>query len=171
MSHLSHVPVRFGEFNTVTSSGTQISTKHKIPCFAQQIPRFSWAVYSFSGGHFASMVTSHNLSFCVKIVCNQYESGRALFCEFMMCNRIFSNGNKTMDCIHSSGDTSQVHGYLIHSLWFTDSDTTGISKEPSFPNWVHCVTFMWLWLSSCLIMMVNESNLLSKPSSPTAGRL
>jgi hypothetical protein len=29
-----------------------------------------------------------------------------------------------LDHIHASGDTSQIHGYLIHSLRFKDSDTT-----------------------------------------------
>jgi hypothetical protein len=28
------------------------------------------------------------------------------------------------DYIHGSRDTSQVHEYLIHFLWFRDSDTT-----------------------------------------------
>ena len=29
-----------------------------------------------------------------------------------------------LDYIHGSGDNSHLHGYLIHSLWFKDSDTT-----------------------------------------------
>ncbi len=56
--------------------------------------------------------------------CGQYKSGRALFCEFPSCNRIFISGNKMLDYIGASGDTSQIHGYLIHSSWFMDCDAT-----------------------------------------------
>ena len=34
MSHLSHVPVRFGDFNTVTPASAHASTNHEIPCLA-----------------------------------------------------------------------------------------------------------------------------------------
>jgi hypothetical protein len=81
-SHLSHVPVRFGDFDTVTPSSAHASTNHEIPCLAQQVMRFGWAVYSFGGGHFASTITSGNLPFCIKLACDQYESERAMFREF-----------------------------------------------------------------------------------------
>jgi len=53
MSHLSHVPVRFGDFDTFTPASAHASTNHDIPCLVQQVMRFGWAVYSFGGGHFA----------------------------------------------------------------------------------------------------------------------
>jgi hypothetical protein len=37
MSHLSNIPVRVGDFDTVTPAGAHASTNHKIPCLAQQI--------------------------------------------------------------------------------------------------------------------------------------
>jgi hypothetical protein len=79
LTHLSHVSVRFGDFDTVTPADAHVSTNHKILSLAQQILQFSWAVYSFDGGHFVSTISSHNLPFCLKIACNQYESSRALF--------------------------------------------------------------------------------------------
>ncbi len=97
---------------------------HEFPCYAQQILRYSWAVYSFGGGHFPSTILSRSLPFCVKLACDQYDSGRALFREFTQCTQIFENGKDLLNHIRSSGDSSQVHGYLIHSLCFRDSDTT-----------------------------------------------
>jgi hypothetical protein len=47
-----------------------------------------------------------------------------MFWEFTSCMKIFSTGNKMLDYIHGSGDSSHLHGYLIHSLRFKDSDTT-----------------------------------------------
>jgi hypothetical protein len=124
ISHLSYVPVRFGDFDTITPAGAHASTNQKNPCLAQQILRFSWAVYSFGGGHFTSTVISWNLPFCVSLACDQYKSGRALFREFTSCNTIFASGTEMLDYIHGSKDTSQIHGYLIHSLCFKDSKTT-----------------------------------------------
>ena len=46
MSHLSH-------FDTFTPAIAHASTYHDIPCLAQQVMLFGWAVYSFGGGHFA----------------------------------------------------------------------------------------------------------------------
>ncbi len=124
MSHLSNVPVRFGDFYTVTPAGAHASNNHKIPCLAHQILQFSWVVYSFGGGHFASTIILRNLPFCVSLACNQYESGCALFQEFTSCDAIFASGTEMLDYIHGSGDTSQIHGYLIHSFCFKDSKTT-----------------------------------------------
>ena len=36
----------------------------------------------------------------------------------------FGSGNDLLHHIRASGDTLQIHGYLIHSLRFRDSDTT-----------------------------------------------
>jgi hypothetical protein len=97
LTHLSHIFVRFGDFDTVTPADAHVSTNQENPSLAQQILQFSWAVYSFGGGHFVSTILSHNLPFCVKIACNQYKSGRALFCEFTLCPRIFNSGNEMLD--------------------------------------------------------------------------
>jgi hypothetical protein len=113
LSHLSVNPVTFGEFSTVTLSDSHSLTNHEFPCYAQQVLCFSWAVYSFGGGHFAPTISTCSLPFCVKLACDQYDFGRALFREFL-------------HHICSSGDCSQIHGYLIHSLWFRGSDMTSL---------------------------------------------
>jgi hypothetical protein len=124
LTHLSHIPVWFGEFDTITPATAHASNNYNIPCFAQQVLQFSWAVYSFGGGHFALTISSRNLPFCVKIACDQYKSGGALFQEFTSCNRIFISRDEMLDYIRASGDTFQIHGYLIHASQFTDSDAT-----------------------------------------------
>jgi hypothetical protein len=124
LCHLSVNPITFGEFDTVTPSDGHASTNHEFRCYAQQVLRFSWAVYSFGGGHFASTIATRSLPFCVKLACNQYDFGRALFREFTQCTQIFEHGNDMLNRIRSSGDCSQIHGYLIHSLRFWDSDTS-----------------------------------------------
>jgi hypothetical protein len=124
LCHLSVNPITFGEFDTVSPSEGHASTNHEFLCYAQQVLRFSWAVYSFSGGHFASTILSRSLPFCVKLACNQYDFGRALFQEFTQCSQIFEHGKDMLNHIRSSGDCSQINGYLIHSLRFRDSDTT-----------------------------------------------
>jgi hypothetical protein len=70
------------------------------------------------------MIASRNLPFHVKLACDQYELGCSLFCEFTNCNDIFSSGNDLLHHILASGNSSQIHGYLIHSLNFKVSNTT-----------------------------------------------
>jgi len=124
-SHISNVPVHFGNFDSITPSNTpQALINHKIPTYAHQILNFNWAIYSFGGGHFASAILSPNLPFHVKLACDQYELGRTLFQEFTTCPNIFSSGNDLLHHIWVLGDSLQIHGYLIHSLHFKDSDTT-----------------------------------------------
>ena len=54
--------------------------------------------------------------FCIKLACDQYDFGRALFREFTQCTQIFENGKDLLNHICTYGDSSQIHGYLIHSL-------------------------------------------------------
>jgi hypothetical protein len=128
-SHLSNVSIRFGDFDSVTPADAHASNNHEIPCLAGQILRFRWAVYSFGGGHFSSTIISRNLPFCVSLACDQYKSGHALFREFTSCNTIFASGTEMLNYIRGSGDVSQIHGYLIHSLCFKDSETTSTFSQ------------------------------------------
>ena len=125
LSHLSNVPVCFGTFDRVTPMTSHVSSK-EIPTNAHRILQFNWAVYSFGGGHFILMVLSRNLPFQITLACDQYECGRALFCKFTSCPDIFGSGNDLLHHIRALGDTSEIHGYLIHSLRFRDSDTTSL---------------------------------------------
>ena len=124
LSHLSNTPIHFGEFEKVFPSSARSANNDDIPCYAQQILQFNWAVYSFNGGHFASTTKSRNLPFHVKLACDPYESGRSLFQEFTSCKQIFSSVTDLLNHIRASGDTSVIHGYLIHSNRYQTSETT-----------------------------------------------
>jgi hypothetical protein len=94
LCHLSNIPVKFDEFGLVTPSTSRSLNNSEFPCYALQILQFSWAVYTFQGGHFASTIQSRNLPFHVKLACNPFESGRSLFQEFASCRQVFGTANK-----------------------------------------------------------------------------
>jgi hypothetical protein len=86
---------------------------YEFPCYAQQ-----------EGGHFASTVQSQSLPFHVRLAYDPYESGQSLFQEFTSCRLIFNSATDLLNHIRASGDTSVIHGYLIHSPCFQTSKTT-----------------------------------------------
>ncbi len=124
LCHLSNIPVKFGDFGQVTPSTSRSLHNDKFPCHAMQVLQFSWGVYSFQGGHFASTIQDQNLPFHVKLACEPFESGRSIFQEFTSCLQVFSMANEMLNHIRSSGDTSLIHGHMIHSPHFRDSETT-----------------------------------------------
>ncbi len=91
-------------------------TKSPLPMLMSLlITRFlALSVYSFGCGHFVSAVSSHNLPCCVKLACNQYESGCAVYWKFTSCTQIFGSGINLLHHIHAPGDVSQIqiHGYI-----------------------------------------------------------
>ncbi len=124
LCHLSNNPIHFGKFEKAIPSLAHYANNNKIPCYAQQILQFSWAVDSFHGGHFALTIQSHNLPFHVKLACDPYESGRSLFQEFTSCKKIFNSATDLLNHIRASDDTSVIHGYLIHSNCYQTSKTS-----------------------------------------------
>jgi hypothetical protein len=65
--HLSNIPVTFGNFEKVTPQVAHALHNDEFPCYAQQILQFSWAVYSFHGGHVALTIQSKNLPFHIRL--------------------------------------------------------------------------------------------------------
>ncbi len=114
LCHLAHVPICFRDFENVMLSDAKKPSNHKIPAYAIRILQFNWAVYSLGGVHFALLISLHDYPFNVTLTCDNYKHGRALFCKFLPCPHLLSSGNKMLHHIRASGDTSQVHGYLIH---------------------------------------------------------
>jgi hypothetical protein len=124
LCHLSNIPVKFGNFGWVTPSTSHSLHNDEFPCYALQVLQISWAVYSFQEGHFASTIQSQNLPFHVKMACNPYKLGCSLFQEFTSCRQIFGIANDMLNHILALGDTSVVHGYMIHSPRFQNSNMT-----------------------------------------------
>jgi hypothetical protein len=124
---LSNVPVRFGTFDgNFPGHRTEARAllNSEFARYARQCSQFDWAVYSFSNGHFCSLILSHNLPFQIAITCNPYESGCTLFQEFATGARVFGSGNNLLNHIWASGEMSPIHGYLINSYQFQTSEVT-----------------------------------------------
>jgi hypothetical protein len=58
------------------------------------------------------------------MACNPYKSGRSLFQDITSCRQIFVTANNMLNHIRASGETSVVHGYMIHPPRFQNSNTT-----------------------------------------------
>jgi hypothetical protein len=124
---LLNVPVRLGTFDgDFPGHRTEAHAllNSEFACFAHQCLQFDWAVYSFSNGHFCSSILRRNLPFQATFACNLYESGRALFQEFVTGAHVFSSGNELLNHVRASGETSPIHGYLINSYQFQISKIT-----------------------------------------------
>ncbi len=125
-THLSIVPIRFGEFDGAHPWPRQAARtllNSEFACYALQTQRFDWAVYSFLNGHFSLAILSYNLLFNICLVCDPYESGRALFQEFATSAKVFNSRNDLLNHIRASGDTLVVHGYLVNSYRFRTTST------------------------------------------------
>ena len=96
----------------------------EFPVLAFRVACFSWAIYSFNSGHFASTISTRNLLFAVSLACNPYAYGRALFAEFTGCQFILPSAAALLDHICGSGEPGLINGYLIHSHCYQTSEPT-----------------------------------------------
>jgi hypothetical protein len=96
----------------------------EFPALTFQVACFSWAVYSFNSGHFASTISKRNLLFDILLVCDPYAYGSALFNKFTGCQCIFPSMATLLNHIRGSGDQSLLNGYLIHSHCYQTSEPT-----------------------------------------------
>jgi hypothetical protein len=126
-THLSNVPIQFGECNPSLLNSDQPARallNSEFVRYVRQTMNFDWAVYSFSNGHFASTMESRNLPFTMRLVCNPTEQGQSLFHKFASSATVFSSGNGLLNHIRASGDQSVISGYLINLHCFQTSEVT-----------------------------------------------
>jgi hypothetical protein len=125
-THLSNVPVRFGEATpTVLAIAPSRSLLNsELAQYARQALTYDWAVFSFSNGHFLSSIESRSLPFTISLACDTTEAGRSLFHEFAPAASVFKSGNDLLNHIRASGEQSVISGYLINSYRFQTSDIT-----------------------------------------------
>ena len=124
---LMNVPVRFGHNAPAlktTTTRPRALLNSEFASYAFHAMYFSWAVYSFSNGHFSSTIQSQHLPFHISMACDTSEAGRSLFAEFAPDAKVFSSGNDFLHHIRASGETSVIHGYLINSYRFLTSEVT-----------------------------------------------
>ena len=117
MDHLANVPVHFGTFDSTAAPAADARALYNsdLTLSASQLCKFDWAVYGFNSGHFVSSSRARSIPFNVVLACDIIPSARALFNEFTKCKLIFSSLSAMLDHIRSSGHTSLLHGYMIHS--------------------------------------------------------
>jgi hypothetical protein len=86
---LSIIPVHFGTYDNPAHSQNNPSIKYisKFPALAFRVTHFTWAVHSFSSGHFSLSIRSRNLPFfVVTLACDPFGYARALLSEFTGCH-------------------------------------------------------------------------------------
>ena len=124
-THLSNIPIKFGTF---ASDSTPKPYHHlynsELASYAFDTLQFSWAVYTFSNGHFPSTIAKSNLPFQIRLACDVTDSGRSLFGEFAPNAKVYSNSNDLLQHIRASGDRSHIHGYLINTSRFKTPEMT-----------------------------------------------
>lgn len=127
MTYLGNVPVLHGVF-PMRSSADRPQSRYlynaNISEAGWALSHFSWAVFGFNTGHFLSSILSRNMPFTIRYACDPLASGRALFAEFGNCDTVFGSAHELLHHIRSAGDTSFIHGYLIHSPLFATTDLT-----------------------------------------------
>lgn len=118
-SMLSHVPVLFGSFEpSIDLPAVYRSSplyNAELVAAARYILEFHWAMYSFNSGHLIVSMLRDSLPFRIVLAADPLLEGRSFFKDFAKCNKILSNVSELLDNIRSSGDTSPLDGYLIHS--------------------------------------------------------
>ena len=120
-------PVRFGTFGASVDESRRSSSPRYgsfLTAAAARMTRFEWGVYGFSNGHFVSSISTSNLPFAVVLAADPYLQGRSLFKEFTSCSRILPGVKELYDHIRSSGVSSVLHGYMIHSHRLPPGDST-----------------------------------------------
>jgi hypothetical protein len=125
-TNLSIRPFQVGTFNSMPLGSSRTNYNADIPALAYRATTFSWALYGFNSGHFASTVEKRNLPIQVVLACDPFEYGRALFHEFVRCPTVLHSATSLLDHIRGSGDQGHVHGYLIHSHRYQSSEPTSI---------------------------------------------
>lgn len=128
---LSHVPVLFGSFeSTINLTAVHRSSplyNNELIAAARYIIEFQWAIYSFNSGHFLTAIQRESLPFCVTLAVDPLLEGCSCCKDFAKCQRVLSPTSKLLNHIRSSGDTSPLNGYLIHSPVLSNS-----ANAPSF---------------------------------------
>jgi hypothetical protein len=77
-TYLVNIPVRFGHVlsnNSSSKANTRELMNSEFASYAFQAVYFTWAVYSFSIGHFSFTIQLHHLPFHIILMCNASELG------------------------------------------------------------------------------------------------
>jgi hypothetical protein len=125
--HLSNWLISFG---IIKPSGHSDQTSHhclynsEIIRTASMLAHFDWAVYGFNSGYFVSAISDRGMPFHIIVAYDPYSNRRSLFQSITTCTHVLDGALALLDCITSSGITSKLIGYLIHSHRYNTSKPT-----------------------------------------------
>lgn len=122
------MPIKFGTFPPRSDPSQHRPTltlyNNDLTAAAKFITRFGWAVYTFNNDHFILAIRNRNLPFHITLAADPNQEGRALLGKFTDCKTILHGVKDLYDHIRSSGISSQLQGYLIHSHRLPSTETT-----------------------------------------------
>jgi hypothetical protein len=129
--HLSDWPVHFA-----TAATVDITCDTSLCCLynsnvtraTSMLATFDWASYGFNSRHIFSTIRDRDLPFKVVLACNPFVCSCVLLPELSKCTIIMSSPSAMLDHICSSGFTSKLTGYAIHSYRY-------LSIEPTLQFW------------------------------------
>ncbi len=114
--HLANWPVAFGYSVQPHSSTRRCLYNSELTHAAKSIAHFDLAIYGFNRGHFISSIRSLGLPVNITLSADSFVNGRSLFTEFNITpSPILSGVSALLHHVQSSGITSILLGYLIHS--------------------------------------------------------
>jgi hypothetical protein len=125
--HLSNWPVHFrtaAMMDIACNASSRCLYNFNITQAASMLFTFDWAIYGFNSGHILSTIHDRSLPFKVVLECNPFAHGCALFCKLSECKTIMSSASAILDHICSSGFTSKLTGYAIHSHQYLSTEPT-----------------------------------------------
>jgi len=89
-TNLSIHPFQVGTFNSMPLGSLRTNYNADIPALAYRATTFSWALYGFNSGHFASTVEKRNLPIQVVLACDPFEYGVHFFTNSFAAQRFYT---------------------------------------------------------------------------------
>jgi hypothetical protein len=131
--HLANWPVAFGSVQHPCLPrrwDKQCLYNSHLTLTAKAIAHFDWAVYGFNSGNFISSIRSLGLPFNITLSADPFVNGCSLFTEFSTTpSPILSGASALLHHVRSSGITSILSGYLIHSHRYLTTKPTSCFWE------------------------------------------
>ncbi len=108
---------------------TSLVTEQRLaPCLTLSLLALLASVCSLTGRYTHFPMDIFAVQFCVVTYHSRLPSRATLMSKAELCFatgvRVFGSGNKLLNHIQASGETSPIHGYLINSYQFQTSKVT-----------------------------------------------
>jgi hypothetical protein len=144
-----HFEQNLSDSPILTNNTIQPLHNLEFPVFAYCASCFTWAVYLFNSGHFASTILRRNLPFKILLACNPYAYGCVLFAEFTKCPCVLPSAAALLDHIRGSRDNGLIDGYLVHLHHYQTSEppSTFVNLQVSIVIQLHYIWKLRLFVA------------------------